>query len=74
MYLWQLQGDGRLKNKHYGHKWDYGEKRWTILNPEVEFFHIKEESGEVLGVNSMSREKEIKSKKLDKRLQQHRHS
>ena len=57
MYLWQLQGDGRLKNKHYGHKWKYGDKKWTILNPEAEFSHIKEETGQVLGINSTAREK-----------------
>ena len=57
MYLWQLQRDGRLKNKHYGHKWKYGDKRWAILNPEAEFSHIKEETGQVLGINSMAREK-----------------
>ena len=57
MYLWQLQGDGRLKNKHYGHKWKYGDKKWTVLNPEAEFSHIKEETGQVFGINSMAREK-----------------
>ena len=52
MYLWQLKEDGKLINKQYGHKWKYGDKRWTILDQEAEFSHIKEETGSFLAVNS----------------------
>jgi hypothetical protein len=56
MYLWKLQNDGKLINKQCGHNWLYGDKKWTILNQEAEFSHIKEERGKFLGINSMARE------------------
>ena len=57
MYLWQLKEDGKLINKQYGHKWKYGDKRWTILDQDEEFSHIKEETESFHAVNSTAREK-----------------
>ena len=59
MYLWQLKEDGKLINKQYGHKWKYGDKRWTILDQEAEFSHIKEETGSFLAVEKIDKKRKL---------------